>query len=445
MPEFPGVPISKDLTPKLQGFLPGAALYLTGFTPDLLAWAYIIPSEVQLTTFITGFIFYMIIAPLEVKMKKITYVPGGGFGTYVGTAIKEGLGFYWFGDGVYLAAGLIPIIVAYKYLINTWKRAIKGPTPEEKEEEPLPYRYTWIILILLSIGIIAVFWHMGLPPLIGLFMLFIQGSYFHAYMRSIGMGDWMTTHGYQMRAIYDAVFFRTGIYNPKGKIGAMTGVCNTLLTDAGAAGGVAAMETFRFAFLAKMKPRDMFISQILGMLMFFTGGLIFVLWLMHKYGGITPPFNFMTWGGDYYAYVARASQEGIFLGVAYSKLWSLVLGFIVATITIIAKIVLPWLPINVFGLVFGILLPAYYALYLFVFIAKWLTLRFFGSKGYEGVAIPFLAGFACGGVISTIYTAICTVLRELGYGIYTTIGWILIVITLVPAIITTIRTFTKKA
>ena len=441
--KWEGLSTERDFTGRLQKVLPGSALMFPEATPDLVCWFYLIPLEVQITTFIASIFFYVILASIQVKAGWLSYTPDQTYTDYLIESATHGIGYWHLGDGLYLAIGVVPIFIAYRYLKDTLSR-IARPQPDEKETEPMPYRYMWLGMAALFLIALGIFVKIGLPAPLTIIMLLMQMGYFHAYMRSIGMGDWMIPHGYQMRAFYDWVFFRTGVYNPNSKIGFITGWGNTIVTEAAAAGGVASMETFRFAFLTGMRPRDMFIAQVIGALFMFTIGLVLVVTLMHKFGGALATMRFMS---SYMGEVGERSMRRSFLDWRASSFFG---GFLLGAAIIVLRVFAPGFPLSVYGILFGLLIPRYGLLYLVTAIAKYLTLRYGGTKTYESIGVPFAAGLATGGILMVIFTAITVTVRDVGIaeiaGIASTklLGGIFLVISLVPAIVVTIRAFTRK-
>ncbi len=314
----------------------------------------------------------------------------------------------------------------------------------KKETEPMTYRYMWLGMAILFLVALGIFVKIGLPAPLAIVMLLMQMGYFHAYMKSIGMEDWMIPHGYQVRAFYDWIFFRTGIYRPESKIGFLTGWGNTIVTEAAAAAEVASMETFRFAFLTRMKPRDMFIAQVIGAILMFTIGLTIVVALMHKFGGALATMRFMS---SYMGELGERTIRRSFLDWRASSFFG---GFLLGAAVIALRVLAPGLPLSVYGVLFGLLIPEYGLLYLVTAIAKYLTLRYGGTRVYEDIGVPFAAGLATGDILMVIFTAITITMRGIGIaeiaGIASTklLGGIFLAVSLVPAVIATIRAFTRR-
>lgn len=104
-----GLSTQKDFTGRLQSILPGSALMFPEMTPDLVCWFYLIPLEVQVTTFMTA-IFYVILASIQVKAGWLSYTPDQTYAEYLIESAVHGIGYWHLGNGLYLAIGVILVI-----------------------------------------------------------------------------------------------------------------------------------------------------------------------------------------------------------------------------------------------------------------------------------------------------------------------------------------------
>ncbi len=448
-PGFGGIPISHDFTPNLQDLFPGSALMIAGLTPDLIAWAYIIPLETQLTMVLFGILFYVVIATIQVRLGWVTYEPGGGWYDYSYVVWLKGISTIHLTEGTYFAAAIVPVLISTAYLKRMFRSLISGPTDEEKEEEPLTYRTMWAIIVVLFVAAVGLLMMLRMPAIMAVVMMIIQGITFHMYMRSIGAANWSIPIPTGIQRLMNMIFFQPwpgmekGFFEPMSQAGFSTGLSDILTLEAGSGGGVSSMETFRFAFLTRMKPKDMLKAQLIGAFMSLTIGILLVLFLLGKFGGLSEQMKFM------YGYVVTraANQMRVNLGGFSFKIF--VAGFILGAAIILARIRFPWLPIDAYGIVLAGLLNEYILLYMITLILKYFTLKIGGTRGYEGVAIPFVAGLATGGILVGIYTGILSLLDALGVqpiaGVSTILilGVIFILITVIPTVIAIVRAFTR--
>ena len=446
-PQFPAIRIFHDLSSYIQGPFPGGALALDGLTPDLIAWAYIIPLEVQISTWITSFVAYILLASVQVRMGVIPYLPGETFGTYSAMSAFTGVGFFHLAAGIYLAVGLVPLLLNYRYVIKTIRSFISGPTPGETEELALPYRYAWggfIIFYVLTWIFLAA---MGAHPLVAFAMLLWSVILFHGYMRTVALGDWMLPMSYATMASMDFLFVRTGLIGAQSPANWWTGASTTMMGDL-SQGSVFSGETFRFAYLIGMKPKDMLKTQFIGLITALVLAIL-ALFGISKFLGANHPlvaFNFfgVTQGIPIYAFQGVTQQMGQFFQWSASRYFG---GFLFGLLYGGLKVVFPWTPISLVGILFGLAMPNYALLYFFTSVGKYLTLRMGGTRGYENVGLPFMAGFATGGILAAVFTAVANIFAAFGWMIAgirgeLVIGAVLMAITILATLWATRRAWT---
>jgi len=200
--DFPAADLRIDLTPMLQGMFPGGAFGMdsgTQITPDLLAWAFLIPVEVQVSMWATAIVAYLLVPPVLVRMGMLPYEGGHDFSFYTSNAAVNGpIPWYHISTGLYLAVGVIPLLMGYRYIRESWKGW---------EDEPLSGRWVaigWLLTFGAATLMIAV---LGVSPLVALVLVVMHAMYWHGYIWTIGMGNWIIPVDLGIRGVIDNLFF----------------------------------------------------------------------------------------------------------------------------------------------------------------------------------------------------------------------------------------------
>ena len=421
---FPSADLRVDFTPMLQNLFPGGAFGMdqgTQITPDLLAWAYLIPLEIQVSTWVTAIVAYLLIPPILVRTGLLPYEAGRDFSFYVSNASVNGpLPWYHISTGLYLAVGVIPIILGYKYIRETWR---------SWEDEPISRRWLvvgWLLTFMASTLLIVV---LGVSPLISLAIVTLQLLYWHGYIWTIGMGNWIIPVDLGIRGIIDTIFFSSGLYGRSTSDAFFSGASSAMITDTASAQPTASAEGFRYSQSVGMRVKEMFRAQLMGLVFGAIVGGVLLLISFHIWGAakkplevsspIYPNMGLLTVLGDLAGWTPQYFLEGLVIGA----------------LVFLLRGVVPWLTISAVGVLFGLLIPQYAILYMISSLMRYLTKRYGGDDFFKSTSIPFVAGFAIGGVLNVMGTSLVILLKSSPLTVLSEpIGVLIILMVLLPSI-----------
>ncbi len=399
--DFPAADLRIDLTPMLQHWFPGGAFGMdtsTQITPDLFAWAFLIPIEIQVSTWATAIVAYLLVPPILVRMGLLPYESGRDFAFYTSNAAVNGpLPWYHISTGLYLAVGVIPLILGYKYIKDSWKNW---------EDEPITRRWLvigWLLTFAASISLIAV---LGVNPMIALVLVLMHLLYWHGYVWTLGMGNWIIPVDLGIRGVLDNLFFSTGMFQRASPDAFFSGAASAMMTDTVSAQPTASAESFKYSQSIGMRAREMFKAQIIGLLFgAIIGGLLLLL-SFHIWGAANKPLEINT---PVYPNEGLLSVMG---NLAGWKVDYFLEGIIIGGLVFLLRGVIPWIGISAVGVLFGLLIPQYALLYMISSLSRYIAKRRGGERFFNYVAVPFVAGFAIGGVLDIMETSIVNVIKS---------------------------------
>ena len=399
--DFPTADLMFDLTPYLQGSFPGGAFGMdqgTQITPDLIAWSFLIPLEIQVSIWITAIVAYLLIPPVLVRMGLLPYESGHDFSFYSSNAAVNGpLPWYHLSTGVYVAVGLIPILLGARYIVRNFK---------EWSDEPLSRKWLligWASTFISSIFLLSI---LGMSPAIALAILMLQLIYWQGYIWTLGMSNWIVPINLGIRGILDHIFFSSGIFSRASSDAFFSGAANAMVTDSISAQPTASAEGFKFSSELNIKTKTIFRAQVFGIVFGALAGSLLLLLSFHIWGAAKKPLEMA---------VTTYPEEGLLTVMNQLGGWDPIYfleGFLIGAIPFIVKGIFPIFGISAIGVLLGLLLPGYAALYMLTSLLRFLAERYGGESFLQDKAIPFFAGFAIGGVLNAIGTSVVLIVRS---------------------------------
>lgn len=399
--EFPSADLRFDLTPHLQSSFPGGAFGMdiaTQITPDLITWSFLIPLGIQISIWVTAVVAYLLIPPVLVRMGLLPYETGHDFSFYVSNSALNGpIPWYHLSTGLYVAVGLIPILLGSKYIVRNFR---------EWRDEPLTRKWVlvgWVLTFTSSMLLLSV---LGMNPGIALAILALQLIYWQGYIWTLGMGNWIIPVNLGVRGILDSVFFSSGAFSRASSDAFFSGAVNAMITDSISAQPTASAEGFKFSSDTGMRPRTMFRAQVLGMLFGIIVGGLLLLISFHIWGAAKKPLEMAE---------TTYPEEGLLTVMGQLMGWRLdyfLEGFSIGALAFLVRGLFPVFGISAIGILLGLLLPQYAALYMMTSFLRYLVERYGGREFMRTRALPFLAGFAVGGVLNAIGTSVVLIIKS---------------------------------
>lgn len=422
--EFPVADLRFDLTPHLQGSFPGGAFGMdsvTQITPDLVAWSFLIPLGIQISIWVTAVVAYLLIPPVLVRMGLLPYETGHDFSFYVSNSALNGpIPWYHLSTGLYVAVAIIPILVGGKRIVKNFR---------EWEGEPLARRWAlsgWILTFIGSLLLLSV---LGMSPVIALAILTLQLIYWQGYIWTLGMSNWIIPVNLGVRGILDSVFFSSGAFSRASSDAFFSGAANAMMTDSISAQPTASAEGFKFSSDTGMRTRAMFKAQVFGMLLGVLVGGLLLLVSFHLWGAAKKPLEMAE---------TTYPEEGLLTVMGQLMGWRLdhfLGGFFVGAIAFLIRGLFPVFGISAIGVLLGLLLPQYAALYMMTSLLRYLVGKLGGEEFVRTRALPFLAGFAVGGVLNAIGTSVVLIVRSSPLSsVSGVIGFLIILAVVLPAV-----------
>jgi len=399
------IPFYTDLNVPLGSVLPGGALALT------LAWehlfmAYLMPLEILFSMWVTYFIVQIVANTALVGAGLAPWDPSWGamttwmqYGYYVGP-----MRYAYVGLGMFIATAIVPLAIHRRQLIGSLKLAFGQKAEGVSEEgEPLPYRWAWIGLIGTFILFIVLMMASGISVVVAVpLLIFI----------------WLLIMG-NLRNMGESGYFMIRQYAGFG--GVVYPLMSDMLIAAGTPTGLGAFATFEFGgwytsnpfglganvyMMAEktrtevggIKARDVFIAGVLGSIILVLVVFPMFFWTLQAQG-INKAYlaGSEIYNTDMYMTNTRKQVvEGYFApGRPYAQY--LVVGFIIGAILYYVRLVFPAIPINPFGVMYG--MTSHDTVFMFTpfiigWVAKLLTLKIGGIKAYEEYGTRIVIGFA---------------------------------------------------
>jgi len=422
--EFPAVDLRFDLTPHLQGPFPGGAFGMDSaaqITPDLIAWSFLIPLGVQVSVWVTAIVAYLLIPPVLVRMGLLPYEAGHDFSFYVSNSALNGpVPWYHLSTGLYVAVGVIPILLGGRYLLRSFR---------EWRDEPLPRRWVLLGWILTFIGSSFLLSVLGMSPVLASAILVLQLVYWQGYIWTLGMSNWIVPVNLGVRGLLYSTFFSSGIFSRASADAFFSGAANAMITDSISAQPTASAEGFKFSSDTGMRAKTMLRAQVLGMLFGAVAGGLLLITSFHLWGAAKRPLEMAE---------TTYPEEGLLMMMGEMMGWRLdhfMEGFAVGALAFALRTLFPVFGVSAIGVLLGLLLPQYAALYMMTSLLRYLAERYGGGDFMRRRAIPFLAGFAVGGVLNAMGTSLVLIAKASPISSFSwVIGSLIILAVMLPAV-----------
>lgn len=421
--EFPAVNLMFDLTPYLQSSFPGGAFGMdpgTQITPDLVAWSFLIPLSIQISIWVTSIFAYLIVPPILVRMGLLPYESGHDFSFYTSNSASNGpLPWYHLSTGLYVAVALIPLITGSRYIIRNWR---------EWSDEPLARKWVvfgWFSTLTCSVILLSV---LGMSPALALAILVLQLIYWQGYVWTLGMSNWIIPINLGIRGILDSVFF-SGAFSRTSSDAFFSGAANAMITDSVSAQPTASAEGFKLSSELGVKVKTMFRAQVFGIVFGAIVGGLLLIFSFHLWGAAKKPLEMA---------LTTYPEEGLLTVMGQLGGWRMeyfLEGFAVGTAAFLLRSIFPLFGISALGMLLGLLLPQYAALYMLTSLLRYLAERYGGPEFMSGKAVPFFAGFAVGGVLNAMGTSLVLILKSSPFSFLSeVIGFAIILVVILPTI-----------
>ncbi|RLI42708.1 hypothetical protein DRO64_06110 [Candidatus Bathyarchaeota archaeon] len=405
---------------------------LLNFEPWLIGLGYLNSFDILVTLIISTVILFWIIPNLLVAAGlTAALAPGRGCGhTYemlvfsLNTSGSWGpTPFRWGYVGLFigLTIGVVfyPIIIHRKILL----RSIKGIfSKAESENGDVSYRLQWIgtiifgILWLISLVLINIPIHYAILGAFIVIVIFIGWSRMRAMSGGL-LGGYGRPLGHYMQ--FPAwIPIGTGLSkaDPSASLSFMSIFGGHLL-----AGGLVgtqlanpmpnALESYRVGFLAKARSRDLFIAQIIALVVSIPIIIMITIWWYYTYGALSDFRSTIAMHrhsvANNVAYTIMKTGEMTNLGNPdYFTLGMIILGIVLAVGMYVARERYPRFILVPTGVMLAI--SSFVALFMpfvIALIAKWLTLRVGGVKLYEEKGAPIAVGLIFGVGLAYAFSA----------------------------------------
>ncbi|MEM3526557.1 MAG: OPT/YSL family transporter [Candidatus Jordarchaeaceae archaeon] len=427
------IPGTIDLAPFLWSILPMAILSIGWGNVALLAFAYLIPNDILLTSIVLHFVFLWIIPPIEVSLGLLNApadyaAPGMWLYRFADTVFK---GPVHFSDiaryGALIGLGIVPLFTQWKHIVHTLKCVIH-PEHESESREPLPYRWAWfgyiatliITLYLLSIG--------GMPLWIAIVFLLLFNILTIGLTRLRGESGGWAGNADELISPLHATLYQVGFEANITDEAVKTACWRSLMlagtytwwgTAIALPPPITSMEAFRIASITRTKSKDIFVSLSIAIIIAILIGFPFALWGIYNYG-VTSRWiysridaSFVGDQGFWQNLRAAFYVGGAPVSWTYPPDWIQTgIGVLMVALFTFLRMRYLWFPFNPVGIPLAgfVLSPSYVFLWLVAYIIKYVTLKVGGTKLYEEKGVPMAVGIIIawaivlflGGIISLI-------------------------------------------
>ncbi|RLF20094.1 MAG: hypothetical protein DRZ82_03570 [Thermoprotei archaeon] len=359
----------------------------------------LLPLDILLTAWITGII--LIVA------YQVAYLRGYYSGILNVTIIyrrRDMLGsmppfkiyaVYW-GMGVSII--IFWLILNWRYMIDTIRAAIKGPTREEWENEALPYRVSWGLFLVSAMVLMFWLYAAGLPlagavlAILTYFLGNMSGARIYGLSFSIGPVDWMYLPSLTMYLFPNVT--TTEQVTPE--------YANTIFTCGWPTGWLnynapSFAMWYRVAKDVGVKPRDMFWALFIAFLAASLLSYPVALKVYYKVGmassvrGILEPdANWLIDPATWQTWPAM-------------KPWwpNALIGAVIIGVLSYLRVRFIWWPFDPVGVYVGLHNNETIPMVWFVaWLIKYLVIKFGGMRAHDGILVPLVAGISAG-------TALC--------------------------------------
>jgi len=301
------------------------------------------------------------------------------------------------------------ILINWKYFVETIKLAISGKTPEGEAS----YRVGYGLIILGAVGLLAEFIVSKVEPfdaILGVLIITLQVivmTRLRAYTANITF--------YRGEPFFKPFWgdkMPPAPQFPAGKLFIGTHVtrwgtgCDTFGPYYSTMMG--AMDSFKVASMAGVKPKDMFKLLLIGAIVSALVAIPLTFIALHAFGFMEIPaakeWDYF-WDGDAGSYNSRLS---------ILSPWDIA-GFLLAGALMFLRIRYAWWPLEPLGFMLGITdtYPWHICTFtpLVVWIIKYAMIKIGGRKSYEEVGVPVALGIISGEITGIIIVSIINIIR----------------------------------
>jgi len=295
------------------------------------------------------------------------------------------------------------LILNWKYMRDTIKAAIKGPTKEEKEREALTYRTAWTLLLISVVTLIAMYYSVGvslagaLTIILTFFLIHVSGA------RIYGLSCWGVSPGWVGPTDYIYLPGITMYLFPNvTSIDQVTAkyVNTMLMTNRPTACAACATNValwFKIAKDIKVRPRDMYIAMTIAMAVASVIVWPYVLKIYYTIGvSHTVRGTLQSW------WIPRFMEPERWQTMPAVRPWwpHALLGAAIIGILSYLRMSFVWWPIDPIGVILGMNSIRFAPVLPFVaWIVKYLVIKFTGMKLHDEVLVPFIAGTMIGSAL----------------------------------------------
>jgi hypothetical protein len=407
-PGWPGYPTSWPIFSITEKILPGS-YFVIDITYHWIAMFYLLP----LVTTLSGWIFYLvaeaIIIPALVITGAIQWDPS--LSSWTKWTIIHGCrgwpALLFFVMGLIYASIIFGFYLSRK-AISESLRAIIRSTSEKKDTEALPYRYLWVGTIVFFLLAAACYTPFGIPYHIGLFIAILMVWFQLCAVRQRGRGAVAWEY---WRAPAVDYFYLSGLHNIPGD--PVTYFAGGWAENAGGyyltlSGGYMpyALECYRVGMLHNVRPREIFLVQIVTAIMVSTLVVPQILYWGSKWGLYNLPGKDMLYrsiGAHPWLGIFKSVYDGRpyteWMGASYDsgRIMTLV-GIVLGLIFAYVRTTFVWLPLDPIGFAIPLVYGGYFFPCFVAWLIKYLTIKIAGSRTYEYTGIPIAVGVAFGSI-----------------------------------------------
>ena len=415
---WPGYPLSQNLTSVMEKTLPGC-YFVVDVNFHWIAIFYLLP----VTTLLSGWLFYVIgdfiLVPALVMAGVIPWDPTlSGWAKW--TIIHGRYGWpalLFFAMGCIYASIIFGFYVSRRQILASL-RAIVNPTEDDKREA-LPYRYLWIGSIVLFFVFAATYTVFGIPYHLALFIALEVIWFQFCSMRQRGRGAPPFEYWRAPSVDYAyGVAHTLGIDKPGDPltyyfIGWGENAGGYYLNLSGGYLGYA-LETYKVGMLHNVRPRDIFIIQIITSVLVATLVVPQILYWGHRYGIYNTPGKDMLYrsiGAHPWLTIGKGVYDGNpyseWMGASYPAADIMtIVGIIFGLIAAFLRLRYVFLPVDPIGFAIVLISGGFWCITFIAWLLKYLTIKIAGSRTYEYKGIPLATGVALGSILHLVLNII---------------------------------------
>lgn len=389
----------------LKSLLPGA---LMGFSWAGAVWTmwflYLAPAESTITAAVSNFVAYMIMAPLMVAFKVVSWSPSLSYSEFQYELISGGaISYSWLSAGLLLSAAVVPLLVNLRHALA-----------ERTSIEVIRRNYLLLSLACLSLLTILGAYVMGTPPILSAFLVAAILLGYNLWLTR-SLSELNTTQSEQ--GLFMGCMWALGSSLSGFKLGELSGaaygaIATSYLFSSNATVGAGCMEAFRLADLTNMHWRDMFLVLLCGLLITSIVGPLLYLSVLYATG--LPTFSGDPKGILWSQAASSLGSDAAFAYIIQGahpyrlNLSSGLVGFLMGLAVILIRAKYTSLPISVVAAGVGVATDPGSGFFVFLFpgLARILTLRLGGIRLYEDFGIPLFTGLSCGAVLGALLSSL---------------------------------------